>query len=86
MSQEKKNRLVTAITINGILLLVILVVVVVCQIAAIVHKKNEEAQLTEEIKRYEQAKEQGEGELEYLKSEQYLYDLLINKGYAPAGN
>ncbi len=83
MSEEKRNRLAAAITLNVILLIIILAVVVICQVAAIVHQKNEEARLNSEIEYYTKQREQGEDELEYLKSEEYLYDLLIQKGYAP---
>lgn len=86
MNEEKRNRLVAAITLNTVLLIVILFVVVICQVASIVHAKNEETRLKMEIERYEKAKENGEDELEYLKSEEYLYDLLIKHGYVPAGN
>lgn len=86
MSEEKRNRLAAAITLNVILLIAILAIVVICQVAAIVRQKNEEARLTAEIEKYEKAKAAGEDELEYLKSEEYLYDLLINKGYRPADN
>lgn len=85
MSEEKRNRLAAAITVNVILLIAILAIVVICQMAAISHKKAEQARLVAEIEQYEKAKEAGEDELEYLKSEEYLYDLLIKRGYRPAG-
>ena len=85
MSEEKRNRLAAAITVNVILLIAILAIVVICQVAAIVNKKNEQARLIAEIERYERAKDASEDELEYLKSEEYWYDLLIKRGYRPAG-
>ncbi len=83
MNETKKNRLAAAITVNVILLIAVLVVVLICQIAALVNKNNEKQRLENEIRQYEQAIEQGEDELEYLKSEQYLFDLLINHHYKP---
>lgn len=80
---EKKNRLAAAITLNVVLLFVILTVVIICQVAALVNKNNERQRLQNEIKMYENAIEKDTDQLEYLKSEQYKIDLLINYGYKP---
>ena len=83
MNAEKKNRLAAAITVAAILLIAILAVVLICQVAALVNKNNEKRRLQEEIRMYEEAIRNGEDELEYLKSRQYLYDLLVKYNYRP---
>ena len=83
MNVEKKNRLAAAITVAVILFVAILVVVLICQVSALVNKNNEKLRLQQEIRMYEEAIKNAEDELEYLKSQQYLYDLLIQYNYKP---
>ena len=83
MNVEKKNRLAAAITVAVILFVAILVVVLICQVSALVNKDNEKLRLQQEIRKYEEAIKNAEDELDYLKSQQYLYDLLIQYNYKP---
>ena len=83
MNETKKNRIVAASTVASIVLIVILVVTLICQVAALVNKNKERQRLENEIRMYEEAIKNGEDELEYLKSQQYIYDLLIKYNYRP---
>lgn len=81
MNEQKRNRMAAAITVNGILLIVILVAVVIYQLAAMSLAKSRRSRLEAELVRYEQLIEQGQGDLEYLQTEQGILDILFEMGY-----
>ena len=82
MTEEKRNRLIAAVTVNVIFLVVVLAAVIIYQLAEIVIFNARKNELKREIERYEQLIEQGETDLEYLQSEQYLLDLALKLGYS----
>lgn len=81
MDEQKKNRVAAAVTVNVIVLVAILVAVIIYQLAEIVIFNALKNELLSEIAKYEQLIEQGETDLEYLQSEQYLLDLALKLGY-----
>ena len=82
VDEQKKTRLAAAMTVNVILLVVILAVVIIYQLAVIVSVNKKSAEIKSEIERYEQLIENGNKDLDYLKSEQYLLDYAMQQlGY-----
>lgn len=81
MSEEKRNRITAAVTVNVILLIFILVAVLIYQFVVIVQKNNMRNQYIGDIKSYEQKIEQTEDDLEYLQSYEGLLDYAMQQGY-----
>ena len=81
MTEEKRNRLIVAATINVILLIAILVAVCIYQLVNIVSLKNVTNGLKEQIKYYETQTDNAERTLEYYKSEEGLRDLAYKYGF-----
>ena len=85
LTEQKKNRIAAAITVNAVILIVILVAVVIYQLAVIVRTANQVKQLEEEYERYEKLLKEGEIELdeleEMLGSDQQLLYLALKNGY-----
>ena len=81
MDEQRKNRLAAAITVNVIILMIILVSVLVYQLVEIVGASKKRDALKAEIEKTQQMIDDKEKDLEYLKSEQYLLDLLFQQGY-----
>lgn len=81
MEREKKYRLAAALTVNAILLIAILAAVIIYQLVTIVSAKKQMDGIQSEIERLEKATEDGERDLEYLKSEQFLLDKAFQLGY-----
>ena len=81
MNEQKRNRMVAAITVNVILLLVILVAVLIYQMAYIPYARRTQSRLKSELNDLQSKIEQSESDLEYLKSEQGVLDILFEQGY-----
>lgn len=81
MDEQKKNRIVAAVTVNVILLIFFLAVVAVYTLAETVTKMKYAKELKEEIKRYQQLTENEEDYLEKLQSEEHLLYLALKNGY-----
>ncbi len=81
MDEQKKNRIAAAVTVNVIILIVILAAVIIYQLVEIVVINARKQEIITEIEKYEKLIEQGENDLEYLQSEQYLLDLALKLGY-----
>lgn len=86
MTQRKANRIVAAVTVNVILLIAVLVAVVIYQMVEISVISKKRAELRDKIEYYNQQIEEGQDDLEYLKSEQYLRDLALQYGYVYSNN
>ncbi len=81
MTEEKRNRLVAAITVNVILLVVILAAVVIFQLAVITSASQQRTRMAEEIAEYDRLVKEGESRLDWLKSNENLRDLAVEYGY-----
>lgn len=81
MTDEKRNRLIVAVTINVILLIVILAVVCIYQLVNIVSLNKITKDLKGQIEYYEQQTEDAERTLEYYQSEEGLRDLAYKYGF-----
>lgn len=81
MTEERRNRIVGAITVNVILLITILIAVIVYQLVRISIDKRTKNDIIEQIEYYEQETEKKEDTLEYYKSQQGLVDLAYKYGF-----
>lgn len=81
MTDEKRNRLIVAVTVNVILLIAILVAVCIYQLVNIVALKNVTKDLKEQIEYYETQTENADRTLEYYQSEDGLRDLAYKYGF-----
>lgn len=81
MTEEKRNRLIAALTVNAILLVVILVAVCIYQLVAIVNLNNIKKEVQSQITAYETAIEKNEKTLEYYQSREGLLDKAYEYGF-----
>ena len=81
MEEQRRIRMAAAITVNVILLIAILTAVIIYQLISIGLGNAQRKALQKEISEYEQKVEQGEKDLDYLKSEQFLLDKAFEMGY-----
>lgn len=85
MTQQKKNRIAAAVTVNAVILIVILVAVIIYQLAVIVRTAKQIEKLEEEYAKYEKLLEEGKIEREELEkmlgSDQQLLYLALKNGY-----
>lgn len=81
MTEEKRNRLIAAVTVNVILLIVILAAVCIYQLVEIVSLKNMKEDINERINNYQTETEKNEKTLEYYQSEEGLLDKAYEYGY-----
>jgi len=70
-----------AITVNVILLVAILTAVLIYQLITIGVLSGQRRELESKVNEYTEKLEQGEKDLEYLKSEQFLLDEALKLGY-----
>lgn len=80
MTEEKRNRLIAAVTVNVILLIVILAAVCIYQLVEIVSLKNMKEDINERINNYQTETEKNEKTLEYYQSEEGLLDKAYEYG------
>jgi len=81
VQEQKRNRIAAALTVNVILLIVVLVAVLVYQMVFMTAQLRLKKEITEEIKRCEKQLDESEDDLEYLKSEDYLFGVALELGY-----
>lgn len=81
MDEQRKNRIAAAVTVNVILLIVILAAVLIYQMVELVYVSNETKRIKEEIDDYTTKIEQALDDIDYLKSEQGLFDLALQNGF-----
>ncbi len=81
MTEEKRNRIIAAATVNVILLIVILAAVCIYQLVELsVLKKNKQV-IEERINFYQHETEKNEKTLDYYKSEEGLLDKAYEFGF-----
>ena len=81
MTEEKRNRMIAAITVNVILLIAILAAVVIYQIISIVILDRKKTGMQTEYDRLIKETEKTEKDLNYYKSDAYLMDLAYEYGF-----
>lgn len=81
MAEEKRNRLVAAITVNLILLIVILAAVCIYQIVEMVTLSKVKKDVENQIAYYQTQTEKSEKTLDYYKSQQGLLDKAYEYGF-----
>ena len=81
MDEQRRIRMAAAITVNVILLIAILTAVLIYQLITIGVGNAQKRALESEIKEYTQKIEDKKNEKEYVESEQFLLDYLLNYGY-----
>ena len=91
MTQEKKNRIAAAITVNAVILIVVLVAVIIYQLAVIVSLANKENRLKKDIEKALAENGVGLETIEELKevldySDQQLLYYMLTHGYVFESN
>ena len=81
MTEEKRNRIIGAFTVTVVLLIAILTAILVYQLVVIVSINKQKKFIEGEIKRFEQLTEDASDYLEYLESEEHLWEELIANEY-----
>lgn len=81
MTEEKRNRLIAAVTVNVILLIAILASVCIYQLVEMVKLNNLKKEITKQIEVYETKEEKDQNTLNYYKSEEGLLDLAYQYGF-----
>lgn len=81
MTEEKRKRIAAAITVTSILLIVILAAIVIYQLVIISSIKRQKKDIEAEIAYLVQQTENAQDDLEYLQSQEHLYEKLLEYGY-----
>lgn len=81
MTEEKRNRLIAAVTVNVILLIAILAVVCIYQIVEMVTLSNLKKEIQKQIDHYQTETDKTERTLDYYKSEEGLLDKAYEFGW-----
>jgi Tfp pilus assembly protein PilN len=83
VNEQKRNRIIAAITVNAVLLIVIIVAVIIYQIVEISILSSRKKALLEEYTRLSQQLEESEDFLEREDLEDQLYIIAFQLGYRP---
>ncbi|MCD8285709.1 MAG: hypothetical protein LUD50_00560 [Clostridia bacterium] len=81
ITEDKKNRLIVAITVAAVVLIVIFIAVIIYQMVEMVYIKNRKKDIQDQIDYYQEQIDNSEDELEILQSEEYLKEYLMKQGY-----
>ncbi len=81
MSEEKKNKIAAAFTVNAVLLLVIIVAVLIYQMVQITSLSTQKQQIEQQIVQLEGEIEESKDMLEYYKLEQTIIELAYKNKY-----
>ena len=76
MSEEKRNKIIAAVTVNAIILIFIIVAVIIYQLVTISALNNRKKDLNEELYRIEQKYEDAEDILERLQNDEEYREVL----------
>ncbi len=76
MSEEKRNKIIAAVTVNAIILIFIIVAVIIYQLVTISALNNRKKDLYEELYRIEQKYEDAEDILERLQNDEEYREVL----------
>ena len=81
MADEKRNRIIAAVTVNLIILIAILAAVIIYQVAQITIVKRNKKDISNKIERLQKLTETEETNLEYWQSQSGLEDLAYQYGF-----
>ncbi|MCH5147225.1 MAG: hypothetical protein J1F61_04360 [Clostridiales bacterium] len=81
MTEEKRNRIIGAFTVTVILLIAILTAILIYQLVVIVSINKQKKYIEGEIYRYTELTKESKDKLEYLESEEHLWEELIANDY-----
>ncbi len=81
MTEEKRNRIAAAVTVTTILLIVILAAIVIYQLVVLSIVNSRRREIEREIAYYEEQTQTEQEHLDYLQSEWFLQDKLLEYGY-----
>lgn len=81
MTDEKRNRIIAAVTVNLILLIFILAAVCIYQLVEMVTLSNLKKDLQKRIEYYQTQTDKSEKTLEYYKSQEGLLDKAYEYGF-----
>lgn len=81
MTEEKRNRIIAAVTVNVILLIAILAAVIIYQLIEIKIVSRNRDEIIDKIQYYQTQTEKNENTLEYYKSYEGLVDKAYEFGY-----
>lgn len=81
MTEEKRNRIVAAFTVNAILLLVVLFAVMIYQFVIIGNLNSKRENIQKQITECEEEIEQAQNDLDFYNSENGVLYWLIYNGY-----
>ncbi len=81
MQEQKRNRIAAAFTVSVILLVAVFVVMLVYQMIFMAGQANREKELQREVENYQQKLDESKNDLEYLKSEDFLFDVALELGF-----
>lgn len=74
MTEEKRNRIIAAVTVNVILLIAILTAVCIYQIVQMVTLNNRKQDMQNQIEQWQEEIEKGRDSIEYFTSQKGLED------------
>lgn len=83
MAEEKRNRIIAAVTINLIILLAILAAVAIYQLVDIAVLSRRRDKLASEVSEYVRLTEKAEVSYNYYQSYDYLLDKAYEFGFVP---
>ncbi len=85
-AEGKKNRLVAAITVAAVILIAIFIAVIIYQMVELVVINNRKKELEAQITELQEQIESSQNDLDYLYSEEFLHEYLMDYGYVDDGN
>lgn len=81
MTEEKRNRIVAAVTVSVVLLIIILVAIVVYQLVILSSMRRQKREIENQIAYLQEQTDKEEQTLEDLQSDWYLQQKLVEHGY-----
>lgn len=81
MTDEKRNRIIAAVTVNVIILIAVLAAVIIYQIVQIKIVSRNRQDIINQIEYLQEQTKINQDTLEYYKSVEGLYDLAYNFGW-----
>ena len=85
MTEEKRNRILAALTVNAVLLFVILIIVWIYQLITIVVLINRKADIEKQITQYKQQINNAQSKLEEYQTEEWLRNKAYEYGFVFPG-
>ena len=86
LTDEKVRKVAVGATVAGVLLVLYLIVILIVQFVQIGVANAQSRRLDEEIAKYEQMIEEGEGDLDFYQSGLGLYYLALGRGWQTPSN